>query len=186
MQFGAAKMASVLDQSQFCARISDDDWSAGDTGSTATHLETLTVGPSVSRRSIYSFLDGHLIIEDRDPLPRWLPDAIRSLDELGCLPPNWDSYGADTIRHSSILATIELLLAVMRDDTPLPSFVPTSRRTVLLEWHMRGFDLEVEVRAPGRLHVVFEDARHGIEWESELTSDLTRLVDCIAQLTANC
>ena len=113
----------------------------------------------------------------------WFPDAVASLDELAHLPVNWDSYGAGTIRHASILATLELLLRIMRENTPLPALVPTNRRTVLLEWHARGIDLEVEVHGADRLQVAFEDSRDGTEWEAELGSDLTRLVECVERLS---
>jgi hypothetical protein len=177
-------MASVLELPRFRERISDDEWCPGDTGTAATHTEAVGDWPAASRRTVFPFLEGQLIIEDCDPLPPWLPCAVQSLDELGGLPANWDSYGAGRIRHSNIVATVELLLAVMREDTPLPSFVPTNRRTILLEWHLRGFDLEVEIRGQGRMHVAFEDSQNGTEWEAELSSDLTKLVNCIERLTA--
>jgi hypothetical protein len=177
-------MASVLELPRFGERISDDEWCSRDTGNAATHAEAFGNWPSAPRRIVFPFLDGRLIIEDCDPLPPWLSSAIRSLDELGGLPANWDSYGAGKIRHSNIVTTVHLLLAVMRDDTPLPSFVPTNQGTILLEWHMRGIDLEVEIRGRGRLHVVFEDFQDGTEWESELSSDLSKLVNCIERLTA--
>lgn len=177
-------MASVLELPRFRERISDDAWSPGNAGNTATQMELLSEWPAAARRTVFPFLEGQLIIENLDQPTPWLPRAIHALDGLGCLPANWDSYGAQTIRHSNILATVELLLAVMRDDTPLPSFVPTNRRTILLEWHVGGFDLEVEVRGTGRLHVAFEDAHDGTAWEAELNSDLTKLVNCIERLTA--
>jgi hypothetical protein len=118
-----------------------------------------------------------------DEARRRFPDVVAALDELAQLPANWDSYGAGTIRHSSLLATLELLLRIMRENTPMPALVPTNRRTILVEWHTRGIDLEVEVHGSDRLHVAFEDSRDGTEWEAELGSDLTRLVECIERLS---
>ena len=109
--------------------------------------------------------------------------AIASLKELARLPENWDSYGAERIRQSSILATIKLLFCIMLDDTPVPALVPTNRRTVLVEWHTRGIDLEVEVLAPDRFHVTFADAWDGSEWEADIGSDQSQLVQSIERLS---
>ncbi len=176
-------MSSVLERPRGREQITDEDWDVGDISTAATHRTTL-VGRSTSRqRSVFPFLEGQLVVEYEGPLPDWFQDAIASLNELAGLPANWDSYGAGRIRHSSIIATVELLLCIMRDDTPVPCLVPTNRRAVQLEWHTRGIDLEVEVRGPGRLHVAFEDARDGSEWETDVGSDLSQLVHCIERLS---
>lgn len=114
---------------------------------------------------------------------RGISEAIASLQEIARLPENWDSYGAERIRQSSILATIKLLYCVMRGDIPVPALVPTNRRTVLVEWHTRGIDLEVEVLATDRFHVAFADARDGSEWEADIGSDQSQLVQSIERLS---
>jgi hypothetical protein len=164
-------------------QITDEDWDVGNISTAATHRTTL-VGRSTSlRRSLFPFLEDQLVVEYEGPLPGWFQDAIASLNELARLPVNWDSYGAGKIRHSSIIATVELLLCIMRDDTPVPALVPTNRCTVQVEWHTRGIDLEVEVRGPGRLHVAFEDAHDGTEWDADISSDLSQLVNSIERLS---
>jgi hypothetical protein len=39
------------------------------------------------------------------------------------------------------------------------------------------------VLGPGRLHVAFEDARAGVEWDAEVGTNLTRLVECVERLS---
>lgn len=176
-------MSSVLDRPRVRDRITDDDWKAGDISTASTQRMTLVGWSTTVRRFRFPFLHGELVIECEGSLPEWFPETIAALDELGDLTSNWDSYGARRIRRSSILATIELLLCVTGDGTPSPTVVPTNRGAVMLEWHTSGVDLEVEVYGPGRLHVTFEDAREGTEWDAEIGSDLSQLVECIRRLS---
>jgi hypothetical protein len=163
--------------------MTDDDWGSGDISTAATQRMTLVGWPTSVRRFSFPFLNGLLVIECEGSLPNWFQQTIASLDEVGNLPTNWDSYGARKIRHSSIRAAIELLLCVMDERTPAPAVVPTNRGTVMFEWHAGGVDLEVEAFGPGRAHVAFEDSREGTNWEAEIGSDLSRLVACIQRLS---
>jgi hypothetical protein len=105
------------------------------------------------------------------------------MSKLLNLSENWDSYGARRISPAATEFALQLLSQTVQVDTPVPSVVPTSRGGVQLEWHTRGIDLEAEIRSPGRLYVSYEDHRHGVEWEGELTSDLTRLGDFFSEFS---
>jgi len=177
-------MSSVLDKPHVRNRITDDDWKVGATSTAATQRQMLVGYVTSVRRYTFPFLRGQLVVESEGSLPPWFKETVSALEEVGEIPENWNSYGAKQVSRTSILAAIELLLYVMDDETPVPAIVPTNRGTVILEWHTRGIDLEVEVLAHGRVHVAFEAARAGTEWEAEIGSDLTRLVDCI-QLLSN-
>jgi hypothetical protein len=177
-------MSSVLEQPRCGERLTDDEWFPGDVGTTASHTEAMRDSLPGSRTATMYYRDGVIVVEcDRRP-PRWLSDALGALIQLTRLPENWDSYGAARVRKSSVVPVIGLLLHVMRDDTPLPSFVPTNRGNILMEWHTRGVDLEVEAMGNGVCHVFFEDMHHGDEWEGDIRSDLKKLVDCIRRLSA--
>ena len=97
-------MSSVLDRPRFRDRITDDDWKTGDTSTASTQRMTLVGWPTTVRRFSFPFLQGQLLVEWDGPLPDWFEQAIASLDELGDLESNWDSYGAKRIRHSPIVA----------------------------------------------------------------------------------
>jgi len=71
----------------------------------------------------------------------------------------------------------------MQDDTPAPAVVPTNRGGLQFEWHTRGIDLEIELQAPGRGSISYEDHQSENEWEQELTSDLTRLSAALSELS---
>lgn len=175
-------MSSVLERPRSGAKWNHNDWHSADVGTSDSSHSSIVGWPQATREYHYRFLNRHVVIQSQTP-PRWIETVVAALDELGGLPDNWDSYGAQPIRHASLLAAVELLANVMHEETPLPTAIPTNRGTVQLEWHTRGIDLEIEVRGSGRLHVMFEDSRRGTEWEGDVGADLTRVVKFIHQLT---
>ena len=175
-------MANVLDRPRIRGASTDDDWNRREISTAGRIWKSEARSPTTMRRYQFSLLGAQLVVESEERLPEWFHATVASLDALGQLAENWDSYGARRVKHSSILATVELLLTLMRDNLPAPTCVPTNRGNVIFEWHTRGIDLEVEVLGPGRLHVAFENPREKTEWEADLTSDLTKLVQCVDEL----
>lgn len=115
--------------------------------------------------------------------PAWLESTNEALRELLAFPANWDSYGAAPIHVESVMASIDLLRAIMQDDTPAPAVVPTSQGFVQLEWHRDGVDLEIEVKLLGKYLAYFENSHTGETWEEEINWDLSRLIDCVSKLS---
>lgn len=113
-----------------------------------------------------------------------LDQILSVLNRLIALPPNWDSYGALQIDISRTRVAFNVLMEVMREDTPAPSIVPTSDGHIQFEWHMRGIDLEVEVISPVTIRVMYED-QYSDEPPQELTLDydLTLLNGFVSELT---
>lgn len=115
--------------------------------------------------------------------PQWLESTTASLCDLLALPPNWDSYGAQPIRVQSVMASIDLLRAIMHHETPAPAVIPTSQGFVQLEWHRGGIDLEIEVRSLGKYLAAFENSKTGEAWEEEVAWDLSALARCVSELS---
>ena len=113
----------------------------------------------------------------------WRYAAMKRLEQLINLPPNWDSYGAKKISPRAAQISLQILDSVMRDTTPQPSIVPVPSGRVQLEWHTKGIDLEVEVVSPILLHASFEDQQTNDEWQLSLNVDLKRLNDAISVLS---
>jgi hypothetical protein len=107
--------------------------------------------------------------------PAWLPAARRAVQALAELKAGWDSYRAKPIRPEVAEAVLDLLHDIMRPTTPVPAFVPTAQGTIQIEWHMRGIDLEINVRSATNISAYFTDARTGDEWEAKLGANLSRL-----------
>ena len=176
-------MPDLLERRSHRERITDDDWEPQNTSTVSPTLLSLVSYRPTPRRFVLPFLDSKLELTCEGPMPAWLPAIVAKLDELATLPPNWNSYHAAPVKRSCLLASVQLLLAMMRDNSPTPAVVPTNRGTVLLEWHKRGIDLEIDVLGPERFHVVAEDASRGIEWESDVGADLTEIVQFIELLS---
>jgi len=86
--------------------------------------------------------------------------------KLLALKENWDSYGAPIISKIAVDAALQLRNVL----ATVPSFVPMSNGGVQIEWHSRGFDVELEIQPNGRL-VHTEDAPGG-PWE--ITDEMIR------------
>ena len=176
-------MPDLLERKSFRQQITEEDWEPRNTSTVSLPPLSLIGYRAVPRQIVLPFLDGKLMMTCEGPMPAWLPSVVAKLDELACLPSNWNSYRAAPVKRSSLFAAVQLLLAVMRDSSPTPAVVPTNRGTVLLEWHKRGIDLEIDVLGPDRFHVVAEDPSRGIESESDVGADLTEIVRFIERLS---
>ena len=76
-----------------------------------------------------------------------------------------------------------VLLAVMGEKTPLPTFVPVANGSVLLEWHTDAADLEITVLPSGRTHVVFQKADgEPTEFEGLPQEVTTRIAEFIREI----
>ena len=165
----------------------DDDITTADAPTWRRSTKPLIAGGRIAARRqeyLLPFRGGSISIAqppDADE-PSWLLPLLRALDEIGSLPENWNSYGAKPVAVEAAVATLRLMAVMMTDATPLPAFVPTQSGGIQLEWHVRGIDLEIDVRPTRRLFASFEDHRTREEWEAEITSDLRRLRDVLPRL----
>lgn len=114
----------------------------------------------------------------------WYEPTLKALASLSSLQENWDGNGAARPKPVVSDAAMALLTRVMRDDTPAPSVVPTTRGGIQLEWHIRGIDLEVEFVSPQEIHGFFEDLQNGGAWEENLSDDIFPLVHAITRLSS--
>jgi hypothetical protein len=164
-------------------RLTDPDWEPASTTTTAGVGVVLWTCQRRYQVKRLPFRGGEFVVAIPDVPPGWVLPVVNAIGRLLSLPPNWDSYGAPPVDPKHVDAALKLLADVMRDDTPPPAVVPTSRGGVQIEWHTKGVDLEVELVTPTRLQGICEDHRTGVAWESDLTFDLTPLTDAIAALS---
>lgn len=117
----------------------------------------------------------------RTALPAWVEPTASQIADLLALPPNWDSYGARPIRADRAQALWEVLVQVMAPQSPAPALVPVVDGSLQAEWHTRGVDLEIEATGPSSVRVYCR--RDGVEWEDEISVDLSDLVEAIDAVT---
>jgi len=77
---------------------------------------------------------------------------------------------------------LDILTAVLRNDTEAPAVVPSAGGHLQAEWHTNGVDLEVEVLSPTSVAVYYRD-QNG-QWDQLLSRDLKSLVEAIDRLSA--
>lgn len=82
-----------------------------------------------------------------DRLRELLLARTPEVEQLLTLRENWDSYGAPKISHEAVEGA-KLLWSLLATE---PSFVPMSDGGVQMEWHNRGFDVELEISPDGKL-----------------------------------
>ena len=111
---------------------------------------------------------------------------MEQMDTLCSLEEDWDSYGARPPDPRLMLSAMLILSRSMGDETPTPSVVPTSRGGVQLEWHLHGYDIEVEVVTPHRyaLSVYDRVRRTDTDWEGDIADDGGPLRRALRELTA--
>ena len=107
--------------------------------------------------------------------PDWLRDFQVRLSEVISLPIGWDGYrGRPTSLHAVVTALTFLWSAITRE-TPAPSVVPLSDGGIQLEWHQKGWDLELEASMLGAAELFYRVIGTGEEGVIDLAKNPTAL-----------
>ena len=115
--------------------------------------------------------------------PNWQLEVAMQLREALQLTEGWDGFRAGPIRRDVLAYACQVLDRIMQQGTPAPHVTPMSHEGLMLEWHERGVDLEIEIEVPGHLWMSFEDRVEDIDDEYHLESDLTRLTIPVDKVT---
>ena len=114
--------------------------------------------------------------------PAWVEMSRTQLENIQALDERWDGYKAGSVRRDVVFYAQAVLNKIMKSRTPAPHVAPMSHEGVMIEWHTKGIDLEIEIERPGSVWVSFEDAWTKKEYEGQLTN-LSKLQDLIDELT---
>jgi hypothetical protein len=183
MRLGDGRMPRVLNRPKRAERLTDPDWYPANTTTTLPALATLSARTPGHREIRVPFGGGEFVVGiDAEP-PRWLLPTLQTLGDLLELRVDWDTYGSPSIQPAYVESALRVIFAVMRDNTPVPSVVPTSRGGIQIEWHTRDVDLEIEFETPSLIRGFFEDRRSGQTWERDLSFDQNALVQAIVVLS---
>ena len=112
---------------------------------------------------------------------RWSKPTIKALCNLP-----WGIENLPDSRKPPVLEAaaglLALLTVVLEDETmPPTSIVPTSRGGVAAEWHVNGFDLEIEFDPEP--HIEYNFAGPGVkEYEGPVDKDFQNLKDHVRML----
>jgi hypothetical protein len=70
----------------------------------------------------------------------------------------------------------------MLPGVPMPSLMPLSNGGLQIEWHRKGWDVEIEVARPNQLHVWAYDIAGDREHEFEVSEDIVPLFEFVAHI----
>jgi hypothetical protein len=114
----------------------------------------------------------------------WQPFAARRLNEIIRLPVGWDGHQGKPVNATIASYSYNLLEALLTmPAVPMPSITPLSYGGLVLEWHRRGWDVEIEIDAPASHHLFAHELASGEEWESWLGPQLTQLQGIIKRIS---
>jgi len=115
-------------------------------------------------------------------LPSWFDPLMQGFVDLRTLPPNWDSYGANTIDPKTVQDAMNLLNGLLGPTSPAPRVVPLSSGGLQLEWHRQGIDLEVVFDREEQPYFYVRNRLNGSESEHALPEDREPLRSIIGTL----
>lgn len=104
------------------------------------------------------------------------------LGELTGLPAGWDGYQGKPVSFGNAEFAANLIKSICFDNIPAPQLVPGSDGTLQLEWHLNGYDIEIDVLAPFEVVATRHDRVTGEEDEIEVQSDFSELAEWVKAL----
>ena len=112
--------------------------------------------------------NGSWIISGSGKRPSWAQPVFSKMQELGNLPPGWDSHDAVPVRADSVLAAVSTLFETMASDTETPWIVPTVHGGIQMEWHKSQVDLEIEIKPDRTVSVFYVNEQDGRQLDEPL------------------
>jgi len=117
-----------------------------------------------------------------EPRFQWAPVLGRRFKELISLPRGWDGYLGHPVSTECANFAVDVLEWIHSGDLPPPSLVPGGDGTLQIEWHRNGFDLEIDVLGPQRIHAWRCNRSTAEEEETEEWADISRVAEWVADL----
>ncbi|WP_420413278.1 hypothetical protein [Roseibium sp.] len=118
----------------------------------------------------------------QNPNSLWIQGLEDRFNELTSLPLGWDGYNGQPVTFNCAQFAANLIERLCIDSVPAPQLVPGADGTLQLEWHMNGFDIEIDVLAPYLVIATRCNHESGIDEEIEIQSDFSELADWIEVL----
>jgi hypothetical protein len=116
------------------------------------------------------------------PSSPWLSTLNQRFNELVSLPKGWDGYSGVAVTFSCASFAANLLERLYADGVPAPQLVPGADGSVQIEWHINGYDVELDVLAPYKVNAIRRNVVTDEVEELELQADFTALTSWIAGL----
>ena len=117
-----------------------------------------------------------------NPNSSWIQVLSERFNELTSLPRGWDGYNGVPVAFNCALFAANLIERLCVENVPAPQLVPGADGTLQLEWHMNGFDLEIDVLAPYSVIATRFHHETELDEEIEIQTDFSGLANWIEAL----
>lgn len=114
----------------------------------------------------------------------WALELEDRLAELVSLPVGWDGYRGKPVAFQCAYFVVNMLESLCNDDVPSPSLVPGSDGSLQVEWHINGYDVELDVLGPQKVVASRFNHRDGKEEVIDIENDFIVIARWIDDLAA--
>jgi hypothetical protein len=109
-------------------------------------------------------------------MPRWnRPWFVQyieaELNSLCALQEGWDGHRARPISDGAIVATIQVLGALMDQTSPPPQLFPLPDGGIQAEWHVAGNKIEIEIEGTGGAYLLADRSDGSVVAEGPATRE---------------
>lgn len=133
--------------------------------------------------SIVTFTFPQHRVRIEQPKSAWMIALQERFNEIVRLPIGWDGYTGIPVPFTTANFAAQIIERLYSKDVEPPSIVPGSDGSMQIEWHVNGYDIELDVL--GQVNVGAYRYNHltKIEEELELEIDFTRIQEWISSLS---
>ena len=135
-----------------------------------------------SNENVFTLTDTNLSARITRNNPPWVQELESRLNSLTGLPIGWDGYQGKPVSFSCASFAANLIGRICVDNVPAPQLVPGSDGTLQLEWHLNGYDIEINVLAPFEVVAARYNHATSEEEEIEVQSDFSELAEWVTAL----
>ena len=114
----------------------------------------------------------------------WRDAAFARLLQLGNLQTGWDGHYGKPLDEGISTMAAALLERFESWRAPMPAIMPLSDGGVQIEWHRKGWDIEIEMVSKGEINVFAHDILNGVEDNFLLSDDVDRVKSILKKISS--
>lgn len=113
---------------------------------------------------------------------RWMRELADRFEGVVSLNIGWDGYTAVPVSFATAQFAAQIIERLCVPHVPAPNIVPGSDGSLQIEWHVGGYDIELDVIEPLKVEAYRLNQQTSVEDEIEIESDLTEIATWISEV----